>query len=181
VKGVIFTHLQEMVETQMGFQMWNDVIDGCALATDGVFISTEFYPDEELFAIVSALSEKTAVPANDLVEAFGVYLFPKLHASVPPEVFEPKTMWEMLEGLDSIIHMEVKKLNKEAETPSIVVKSSSENEMVLEYRSAKKLCWLALGMLKSAAEVFQEDMTISMPLDMHEGEDHCQLVVTRNV
>ena len=90
-------------------------------------------------------------------------------------------MWEMLEGLDSIIHMEVKKLNKQAETPSIVVKSSSENEMVLEYRSAKKLCWLALGMLKSAAEVFQEDMTISMPLDMHEGEDHCQLVVTRNV
>lgn len=180
MKGVIFTHLQEMVETQLGFQMWNDVLDACDLASEGVFVSTLSYPDEELFAIVGALSEKTSTPASDLVEAFGIYLFPRLHESIPPEVFQPGSMWEMLEGLDSIIHMEVKKLDKQAETPSILVVESDDNRMVLEYRSAKKLCWLALGMLKSASDVFQENLEVTMPQCMHDGHDCCHLVVTRN-
>lgn len=181
MKGVILTHLQEMVESQLGFQMWNDVIDASDLPSEGVFVATLIYPDEELFAIVGELSAKTGIPANDLVESFGQYLFPKLHKSLPPEVFAPGNMWQMLEGLDSIIHMEVKKLDKEAETPSILVTESSDNKMVLEYRSAKKLCRLALGMLKSAAEVFNEDLSFDMPVCMHDGHDHCQLVVTRNV
>lgn len=180
MKGVIFTHLQEMVETQMGFSVWDDVIEACELGSEGIFVSTLLYPDEELFAIVGALSEKAAIPAEDLVEAFGFYLFPKLHESIPASVFAPGSMWEMLDGLDSIIHMEVRKLDKHAETPRITVKSSTDNEKVLEYRSDKKLCRLAIGMLKSAAEVFHEKLSISMPVCMHDGHDCCELVVTRD-
>lgn len=181
MKGVIFTHLQEMIESQQGFQVWNAILERCDLPSEGVFVSTEQYPDEELFAIVDELSAVSGLSVNDLLGAFGEYLFPNLHKSVPSEIFAPLTLWELLEGLDSIIHMEVKKLDKKAQTPTLTVKRSSDKEVVLEYRSTKKLCHLAMGMLKGAAEVFDEKVTLAMPVCMQDGHSCCELVITRHV
>jgi hypothetical protein len=181
VKGVIFTHLQEMIESEQGFQVWDAILERCDLASGGVFVATERYPDEELFAIVTELSTVTDTAINDLLGVFGEYLFVNLHKSMPPEVFAPLTLWDLLKGLDSIIHMEVKKLDKKAQPPSLTVVRSSDKEMVLEYRSAKKLCHLAMSMLKSAAAMFDEDVTLAMPLCIHDGHDHCELVITRHV
>jgi hypothetical protein len=181
VKGVIFTHLQEMIESEQGFQVWDAILERCDLASGGVFVATERYPDEELFAIVTELSTVTDTAINDLLGVFGEYLFVNLHKSMPPEVFAPLTLWDLLKGLDSIIHMEVKKLDKKAQPPSLTVVRSSDKEMVLEYRSSKKLCHLAMSMLKSAAAMFDEDVTLAMPLCIHDGHDHCELVITRHV
>ena len=142
MKGVIFTHLQEMIESEQGFQVWDAILERCDLASGGVFVTTERYPDEELFAIVTELSTVTDTAINDLLGLFGEYLFVNLHKSMPAEVFAPLTLWDLLKGLDSIIHMEVKKLDKKAQPPTLTVKRSSDHEMVLEYRSTKKLCYL---------------------------------------
>lgn len=181
MKGVIFTHLQEMIESEQGFQVWDAILEHCDLASGGVFVTTERYPDEELFAIVTELSTVTDTAINDLLGLFGEYLFVNLHKSMPAEVFAPLTLWDLLKGLDSIIHMEVKKLDKKAQPPTLTVKRSSDHEMVLEYRSTKKLCYLAMGMLKSAANMFAEDVTLAMPVCIHDGHDHCELVITRHV
>ena len=181
MKGVIFTHLQEMIESEQGFQAWDAILERCDLASGGVFVATERYPDEELSAIVTELSAVTDTAINDLLGVFGEYLFVNLHKSMPPEVFAPLTLWDLLKGLDSIIHMEVKKLDKKAQPPTLTVKHASEKQMVLEYRSTKKLCHLAMGMLSSAAKMFKEDVTLSMPICIHDGHDHCELVITRHV
>ena len=181
MKGVIFTHLQEMIESQQGFQVWDAILAHCDLPSGGVFVSTERYPADELFAIVTELSRVTDTAINDLLGSFGEYLFINLHKSMPREVFAPLNLWDLLKGLDSIIHMEVKKLDKKAKPPSLTVLRSSDKEMVLEYRSTKKLCYLAMGMLKSAANMFSEDVTLAMPVCIHNGHDHCELVITRHV
>ena len=181
MKGVIFTHLQEMIESQQGFQVWDAILEHCDLPSGGVFVLTECYPDDELFAIVTELSAVTNTAINDLLGSFGEYLFVNLHKSMPPEVFAPLTLWDLLKGLDSIIHMEVKKLDKKAQPPTLTVKRSSDHEMVLEYRSTKKLCYLAMGMLKSAANMFAEEVTLAMPVCIHDGHDYCELVITHHV
>ncbi|MDA8962941.1 heme NO-binding domain-containing protein [Pseudomonadales bacterium] len=181
MKGVIFTHLQEMIESQQGFQVWDAILAHCDLPSGGVFVSTERYPDDELFAIVTELSVVTNTPINDLLGTFGEYLFVNLHKSMSPDVFAPSSLWDLLKGLDSIIHMEVKKLDKKAQPPTLIVKRSSDHEMVLEYRSTKKLCYLAMGMLKSAANMFAEEVTLTMPVCIHDGHDYCELVITRHV
>ena len=79
MKGVIFTHLQEMIESQQGFQVWNAILERCDLPSEGVFVSTEQYPDEELFSIVDELSAVSGLSVNDLLGAFGEYLFPNSH------------------------------------------------------------------------------------------------------
>ena len=161
--------------------MWDAILERCDLPSGGVFVSTERYPDDELFAIVTELSVVTDTAINELLGSFGEYFFINLHKSMPPEVFAPLTLWDLLKGLDSIIHMEVKKLDKKAQPPLLTVKRSSDHEMVLEYRSTKKLCYLAMGMLKSAANMFAEEVTLAMPVCIHDGHDYCELVITRHV
>ena len=47
MKGVIFNILEEMVITECGMQSWNDILQ--QLELEGIYTSTESYPDTELF------------------------------------------------------------------------------------------------------------------------------------
>jgi len=38
-----------------------------------------------------------------------------------------------------------------------------------------------MGMLKSAANMFAEEVTLAMPVCIHDGHDYCELVITRHV
>ena len=56
MKGMVFSMLGEMVEDRFGYDMWDDLIEMTQPASDGVYVSTELYPDEELTAYVAAMS-----------------------------------------------------------------------------------------------------------------------------
>lgn len=179
MKGAVFTTLQEMVETQMSMDMWDELIDECDLPSEGIYTSAEMYADEEIFMLVGKLVEKTGIPAPDLLDAFGKYLFGKLHNSIASSIELPSNFFDYMEKVDSVIHVEVKKLDARAETPEVTVESRDDKQMVIRYYSPKKLCHLAMGLLKGAAELFNENISISMPKCMHEGENACQLLIER--
>ena len=63
-------------------EQWNELLDKTAPASQGIYTSGEQYEDSELINMVVALSEKTGLPAEKLVEAFGMYLFDKLYQQV---------------------------------------------------------------------------------------------------
>ena len=46
MKGVVMNLLADMVETQLGMQEWNDVLDEAG--EDGVYTATSLYEDERL-------------------------------------------------------------------------------------------------------------------------------------
>ena len=46
------------------------------------------------------------------------------------------------------------------------------------YRSQRKLCALAEGLIEGAAEQFGETVTIRHPQCMHRGDEHCRLELT---
>ena len=184
MKGVIFTILQDMIESQMGIAMWDDIVCSSDLKSEGIYTSAESYDDEEVFTIVAKVVEKTGIGAPQLLEQFGQYLFPRLHSMLPKEMFVSDTFFNFLCSIDSVIHVEVKKLDESAELPEISVgeadpHNQNDKTIVLHYRSSKKLCHLAIGLLKGAAVAFSENVEISMPKCMHEGHDHCELILVR--
>ena len=127
--------------------------------------------------MVSALVEKTGISAPDLLDAFGQYLFPKLHASLPESAMPKGNFFEFLKSIDSVIHVEVKKLDEKAEVPEITVDREKDNSIVLHYKSEKKMCHLAIGLLKGAAKEFNQKVDISMPVCMHDGSNYCELIL----
>ena len=177
MKGAIFTILQDMIEEQMGVDVWQDIVASCELPSAGVYTSAQHYDDEEVFMLVGALSEKTGLSPSALLEAYGEYLFDKLHSSLPADMNLPTGYFDYLESVHTQIHVEVRKLDANASLPELALIRRSAKSATLEYRSELKLCHLAIGLLKGSATFFNQNISISMPQCMHDGAECCHLAI----
>jgi hypothetical protein len=65
MKGIVMNLLAEMVETQLGIDEWNQVLD--AANESGIFTATAIYEDARLLQLVSILSERNHIAVDDLV------------------------------------------------------------------------------------------------------------------
>ncbi len=179
MKGSIFTVLQEMVEESFGFECWETMIANSELPSEGIYTSAETYDDSEIFVLVSALSVHSGTPVPDLVEAFGSYLFPHLANSLPKSMMDYPDLWSFLDAVHSVIHVEVNKLYPDAVTPELIVTEKRDDAVTISYTSPRKLCFLALGLIHQAGEHFNTKVDIKHECCMHEGSDHCSLLVSR--
>ena len=55
IKGVVYTALCEMVEEELGLEMWDRVITAVTPASGGAYTAAANYEDAELLAIVGFL------------------------------------------------------------------------------------------------------------------------------
>ncbi len=173
MKGIVFNLLSEMVEEKFGLEAWDAVLDKAG--SEGLYVATETYSDEELLALVAAGSELTNIPANDLVRAFGQYMIPRFaeHYSV---FFEGHTnLKDFLLTVDSVIHVEVRKLYPEAGLPEFTYDNGQPDKLTMMYRSPRKMCALAEGLIEGSAAHFEQPCTIHHEVCMHKGADHCAL------
>jgi len=173
MKGVIFTFLADMVEEQFGLEAWDGILSEAGL--NGIYVSTETYPDEEVFRLVEATHKATDIPTADLIKAFGQYAFSKFQKSHPAFCKPEYTLKEFLQTVDSVIHVEVKKLHPDAQLPSFKYEEDADNELTMLYTSSRKLCMLAEGLIAGAADFYQTEYTLTHDLCMHNGDDHCRL------
>lgn len=178
MKGIVFTLLSEMVEEKFGLAMWDTLLERVHPENQGAYTAGESYPEQELFSYVSELSKLTNTPPNKLVEAFGKYLFPKLASKYPVFLPEGISFKDFMKSIDQVIHVEVNKLYKNTSLPTLSYEEPSPQELVLLYRSPRKLCPLAIGLTRGAAEHFNVPIVIQEPLCMHQGADHCRLEIT---
>ena len=81
MKGIVMNILAEMVETQLGLEEWNTVLDEAD--ESGIYTSTAIYDDERLLNLVGILSQRNNIPASDLVFAFGHFMFPAFLQALP--------------------------------------------------------------------------------------------------
>jgi hypothetical protein len=173
MKGVVFNLLEEMVEQEFGLEVWEALLD--ATGQDGVFVSTETYSDEQLVSLVVAAHEKSGIPVNDLIRAFGKFMFPRFHQQ-NPGFFKPgMTLKEFLLSVDQVIHVEVRKLHPDAGLPQFQYESETDAELTMIYSSPRKMCMLAEGLVCGAAEHFQTEYSLDHSECMHDGADACRL------
>jgi hypothetical protein len=159
--GMVFTELSEMVEQKFSFDLADRVLTRSGLA--GTWTAVGSYSDVELGRYVTALSEETGVPADDLVYAFAVHLFGRFEAGHPAFFAHHPDGFALLDGLESKIHTEVRKLWPEARTPGFVPERTPSG-MRLHYTSSRGMVRFARGLLDAcftrfgpAVEIREED------------------------
>ena len=178
MKGIIFTTFNDMVEQQVGIEVWDQILDSVNPDSGGVYTAVEDFPDSELFDMVQELSDRTGQPVLDLVKAFGQYLFHVLAVKHAVFVEDKPDFIEFLKSVEDVIHKEVEKLYPNPNLPSLEWEQLSESSLVLYYKSPRKLCHLADGLIKGAAEHYGVDYTLEHEVCMHDGSDHCRFVVS---
>ena len=176
MKGIVFDLLNEMVEERFGFEAWQTLLDATGL--DGIYVATETYPDEQLVQLVCAAEQATGILASDLTKAFGEFMMPHF-AEQYPVFFENQTnMKSFLLTVDQVIHVEVRKLYPEAGLPAFEYEDLADDKLTMSYRSPRKMCRLAEGLLAGAANHFQQSYELEHETCMHTGSDHCLLEIT---
>ena len=65
----------------------------------------------------------------------------------------------------------------ETNLPSIKCERIGDEQLVIDYRSPRRLCVLAEGLIYGAAEHYNTPIKIEHPVCMHRGSDHCDMRV----
>jgi hypothetical protein len=174
VKGVVFNLLEQLVARDFGEDTWDALLEASEL--DGVYTSLGSYPDEDLAKLVDAASDALAMPTDEVVVWLGRNALP-LFAERYPQLFAPHDSTRpFVLTLNDIIHPEVRKLYPGADVP-VFDFEVREELLVMGYRSPRKLCSFAVGLLLGAADHFGEQLTIAQPLCMKRGDDQCVLEI----
>lgn len=59
----------QFVKEKFGIGVWDDLLETVRSESGGIYTSTDTYDNEELFALLDALSEMTRMDTNDLIRS----------------------------------------------------------------------------------------------------------------
>ena len=171
MKGVVFNLLETVVTENYGADTWDDLLDSAH--SDGVYTSLETYDDDDLFDIVTAASKALGLPQNNVIRWFGKAAMPHFKKLYNGFFLDHDSSVPFLATLNDIIHPEVRKLYPGASVPDFTMDRVTPNSLELTYRSRKRLCSLAMGMIEGSAPLFGEVATVVETKCMHSGADCC--------
>lgn len=177
MKGVVFNILEDMVVEKGGVVLWQKLLNKAGV--EGSYISVDTYEDAELFKIVHEVQQALDLPLEDVIRSFGDFMFAKLAERYPMFVEAESDLFGFLQSIEPVIHLEVKKLYTEANLPSIGCDEGDSDSLIMNYRSPRKLCILAEGLIQGAATYYQTPINIDHDVCMHRESDHCELKISK--
>lgn len=171
--GMVFTEFVDLVEQRFGLEMLDRVIEDAALGHEAAYTAVGYYPFSELQKLLASLCKETGADAGVLLNAFGAHLFERLRDGHPQFFAEPDLdLFGLLMRVDSVVHVEVRKLYAHAKLPKFACTRESAEVLLLRYESDRGLADLAVGLLNGAAAHFGEQIELSR-VDRREGELYC--------
>ena len=156
MKGEIFNLLEGFIISLVGEEKFEEIYRVCLpnLETKQAYVGPESYPDKDFFQIVKRAVSVLGVEKEAAIKSFGKYCFPRLFAKIPESQRKYSNLKEFLLTINDVIHVEVKKLSPNATPPEFTYIDAGPNELVMVYKSKRKLYDFVEGMIESAAEYF---------------------------
>ena len=179
MKGIVFILLNEMIEKEHGIEVWDALLDEVEPKCEGVYIATNNYPDEEMVAFVLSISKHLSLPSSHVTKHFGRFLFDELNERYAVFTEQCTDYFEFLDSIENVIHKEVRKLYQDVSLPTLDCDIRDEHELLMNYKSPRKLCFLSEGLIQGAAEYYNEKITLTHERCMHDGSDHCEIRIKR--
>jgi tRNA A-37 threonylcarbamoyl transferase component Bud32 len=141
------------------------------------FLPSGSYPDGDAVAILSTIAETTSRPLPTILEEFGQFLAPHL-VKVAGAVVDPawRTL-DLIEHTEAIIHTMIRTTTPGAAPPVLEAVRQSPDELHLVYSSARRLCPLAIGLMRGIAAHYGETIRIQEPSCLLRGDPFCSFVV----
>jgi len=170
MKGIVFTEFIELVENRFGAEVADTIIETSALESHGIWTSVGTYNAAEMVQLIGRLSEETGIAAMDLLCDFGRRLFQRLIETYPYVVNRAESAFELLEQVESHIHVEVRKLYPDAELPSFECHRLDDDQLIMTYKSPRCFGSLAEGLIRGCADYFGEGIHIKREALDQQGE-----------
>jgi len=175
--GMIFGELKKLVDTKLGGDSWNQLLADAGLGSR-IYMPVGEYPDQEMVALVEAVSRKTALDARAVLEMFGEFIAPDLITLYRHLVKPEWRTLELLENTEATIHRVVRRRNPGARPPELKT-ARNGNEVLITYASARRMCGVAIGIVRGVAAYYREVVEIEELNCMSLGASACRILVRR--
>lgn len=178
MKGVIFNSVAEAVTELGGEELWDDLLDKAGLS--GSYTSLGSYDDAELISLVVVAAEALGKTVDETTEFIGEQVFPHLSGRHESLIEEYDSAVPLLCALNDVIHPEVLKLYPDASVPDFTTLEREDNRLKLLYRSQRQLPALAAGLIRGAANLYDENVDIDITPADEDGAYVFDLLFTAN-
>jgi predicted hydrocarbon binding protein len=174
---MVFAEIGNFARSRLGVEAWRD-IERLAGVPSRIYYRVADYPDEEAFALLSALSAALQEPVAVTLESLGEFIVPDLlrmaRSWIKPEW---KTL-ELIANTESTIHEVLRSEGSQTNPPRLQCRRAGPQEVVVTYDSPRKMCSLAKGIIHGLGRNYQERIAIAEPTCMLRGDPACQLIVS---
>lgn len=161
MKGIVFREFLEMIELEFGYAMVDQIIEKADIASNGAYTSVGTYPHGKIFKLVKQLSLILNIEEEKLFSAYGEYAFGSFMKAYPYLTVNYHSAFDLLSHVQGTIHVEVLKLYPDAELPLIEITESTENKMIMRYKSNRRMSDFAEGLIRACLKYFNENAIIS--------------------
>jgi hypothetical protein len=174
--GIIFTELKKYANTKYGEDIWNRLLKESGIKPK-IYLPVQEYPDEEIVAIVSTVSRITEKPINAILEDFGFFITQDLIGLYSTLIRPEWKMLDFLQHTEETIHRVVRLKSPGAKPPELECTRPYPDEVIITYSSRRKMCALAIGIIRGTAKHYKERVTISEISCMQRGDPNCKISV----
>jgi predicted hydrocarbon binding protein len=175
--AVIHLALKKYAETRYGAQAWLRFLELAGVTTALPYVRVGQYPDEELHAIVAAIARDQGIPSDAVLEEFGAATAGDLIAMYPRLIRREWRSLDLICHTEETIHAIVRQQTPGARPAIVTCERLSSTEVRLTYRSARRLCAFARGIIRGVAEYYGEAITVVQPQCMLRGDPLCELLL----
>ena len=176
MKGIIFNIVESVVVAEHGIDAWDDVIDESGVL--GAYTSLGTYPDSDLLSIAGAVADRVQATPSSVLRHVGHQGLSRIYDRYPEFFTGHGDVISFLLTVDEIIHPEVRALYPGADVPRFNYNLVDDRTLELTYRSLRKRCDFAEGLILGAAEHYGQNVEIVQPRCMIRGDEDCVLRVT---
>jgi hypothetical protein len=175
VHGLIVDEFQRYVEDRSGRPAWAAICDATGLPTVGD-ISRDYADSQFVEAVLVAASQRR-MPLADVLFEFGEWVVPPLLKVYGVFVESRWDLFDVLEHTEVSMHRAVRLRDRAATPPTLSVLRVDADEVRIEYRSERRLCALARGIIAGLARHYDTEIELTEPNCMHRGDPACILMV----
>jgi hypothetical protein len=162
--GLVNVAIEKLVQAELGDDAWKEVCEEVGLNDFAGFMALKSYPDELTYNLVGAVSKKSGLPPEQILEMFGYYWidYTKKEGYTDYLYLGGETLDVFLGNLNKL-HTQVKQLFPDLRPPSFSIEKNKDKEFHLFYRSEREgLTPMVVGLLKGLADYFNETIEINL-------------------
>ncbi|WP_439882734.1 heme NO-binding domain-containing protein [Pontibacter sp. MBLB2868] len=174
--GSIFVLLKRFVESSYDFSTWLKLLEACGI-DHSPYEMNEMYPTSEIYCILDKATEKTGIPAIELMERYGEFMVPDLFMIYNRYINPEWRTYQMLLHTEEAMHGAVRKEDSRASPPLLLVTKKGNKQLIVDYYSKRRMAGVAIGIIKGIAKYYNESALVEVSLCTPPENERVQIKV----
>ena len=157
--GIVFNQLEKFFKENHGREVLEQLKEEAGVRGK-IYLPSKASPDSEMDGIMQAATRILGIDKEVLLERFGRYIAPSLLRTYRSYIKKEWGCMDLIEHVEGTIHKAVRISVPESDPPQLMVVRESNDRIVINYTSNRKMVDFGIGIIHALAEHYNETVSI---------------------